>query len=31
MTWADCFERASEYDVTVAEIRETLSDVRSDE
>jgi hypothetical protein len=31
MTWADCFERASEYDVTLAEIRETLADVRSDE
>jgi hypothetical protein len=31
MTWADCFERASEYDVTVAEIRETLADVRADD
>lgn len=31
MTWADCFERASEHDVTLAESRETLADVRADE
>jgi hypothetical protein len=31
MTWADCFDRASDSDVTVAEIRETLLAVRSDD
>jgi hypothetical protein len=31
MTWADCFDRASEYDVTVAEICETLAPLRADD
>ncbi len=31
MTWADCFDRATAYDVTVADIRETLADRREDD
>jgi hypothetical protein len=31
MTWADCFDRASDADVTLAEIRETLEAVRDDD
>lgn len=31
MTWADLFERAAEYDVTVSDVRETLADHRDDE
>lgn len=31
MTWADCFDRASEFDTSLTEIRETLADVRSDD
>ena len=31
MTWADCFDRAGEYDVTVVEIRETLAVLRDDD
>lgn len=31
MTWADCFDRASDADATIAEIRETLAAVRNDD
>lgn len=31
MNWADCFDRASEYDVRLPAVRETLAERRSDD
>jgi hypothetical protein len=31
MTWAELFERAGDYEVTVEEVREALAERRSDD
>ncbi len=31
MTWADCFDRATAYNVTVSDVRGTLADQRGDD